>query len=264
MTSFMADEEGVIVSNREVAEGIFLASLNAPAIAGSAIPGQFVMIRVRDTLSPLLRRPFSICGTGGGGSVKILYAVVGEGTKILASLRPGEAVKLLGPLGEGFSRPPPEGRIFMVGGGMGIAPLLFLADKYRPLNGRFVAGFKSSGKVFDFASEGFNLPNVMIVTEDGSVGRKALATELLSSMLDEDPGPCLRVYACGPFAMLKAAVSLVRRFKIPCEVSLEAHMACGLGACQGCAVPSALRPGYLHVCKDGPVFDSEMIAWEAL
>lgn len=264
MTRFMADEEGVIISNREVAEGIFLASLEAPAIAGASMPGQFVMMRVRDALSPLLRRPFSICGTGGGGAVKILYAVVGEGTRILAGLTAGEAVRMLGPLGKGFSPPPREGRIFMVGGGIGIAPLLFLAEKYRPGNAGFVAGFKSSAKALNFASEGFDLSNVVIATEDGSMGRKAMATELLSTMIDEGPGPCVRIYACGPVAMLKAAVALGRRFNIPCEVSLEAHMACGLGVCQGCAVPSAGLAGYLHVCKDGPVFDSELIAWEAL
>lgn len=259
------DENCEVAFQREVAGGVFLLGIKSHAIAGKAAPGQFVMVRVRNSLSPLLRRPFSICGVVDG-IIVLLYMVVGEGTEILSGTLPGQRISVLGPLGNGFRLPSGIKRIFLVGGGMGIAPLLFLAGRIEPGHAVFMAGYRSSEKAVPIKDLGLPCPGIQLATEDGSEGVRGLVTDLLELRIREDNIEDPVVFACGPVPMLRRVSSLCLELGISCQISLEAHMACGLGACQGCAVPGSKDSGkvFFHVCKDGPVFDAGMISWGEL
>lgn len=262
----MIEETGEVVFNRPVNANTWLMGIASPDVARSAEPGQFVMLRVRSGVDPLLRRPFSVCGVQGG-LFQVLYRVVGKGTEILSrEVRKGDRLPLLGPLGRGFREPPRGGTRLLVAGGIGIAPLLFLASSLRNERFRFLAGFASAREIIP-AGEISNLPlDVEISTDDGTAGRAGLVTELLEERLRQEGGSRFSIYTCGPKPMLKKMASIAAGCGLPCQVSLESFMACGLGACQGCAVKSAPGEGrpYYHVCKDGPVFDSRQIDWEAL
>lgn len=261
------DENSEVVFQRKMADGVFLMGIESSGIAETAIPGQFVMIRVRDGLDPLLRRPFSICGIRESGVLLVLYMLVGDGTKILSRILPGERISVLGPLGRGFEPDEKDHRALLVSGGIGIAPLIFLAGRLRSSEAVFLAGFRSSRQVIRVRSTGLVCPDIHLVTEDGSEGERGLVTDLLTERLKEASGQGRSsIYACGPVPMLRKVALLSEEFGVPCQVSMEAHMACGLGACQGCAVPGkkATADAYLHVCKDGPVFPAETIRWESL
>lgn len=239
--------------------------LKSDEIGHTAYPGQFVMIRVGTRIDPLLRRPFSICGIREDGGVMILYRVVGRGTRMMAAAKAGDALDVLGPLGKGFDAPDPARVPFLVTGGMGIAPLSFLAQRLGP-NGHLLTGYACADQQVPLHRFGASHCEVSVATEDGSAGYHGMVTTLLEEILRQSPEGVPDIYACGPVPMLKAVAALALKKGIPCRVSLESTMACGLGACQGCAVAAA--PGrdraYYHVCRDGPVFDVNAIDWERL
>lgn len=251
-----------IIRAEELASDICRFTMKAPKIAVSSRPGQFVMVRVGDGLDPLLRRPFSIHQVAEGGVLQVLFKIIGKGTQALAMLQPGQHMDLLGPLGRGFSIAENQQHC-LIGGGIGIAPLLFLAKKIlkksEPSSVKVLLGARTKDELApleeDFANMGLD---VQVATEDGTLGKRGLVTDLMVQLHHGDP---VTVYTCGPHPMLQAVVQLCRSNKWNCQVSLEAMMACGLAACLGCAV---LRPdlrGYAHVCKDGPVFDADEVAW---
>lgn len=293
-------------------------TLDAPALAKEARPGQFVHVRLPGRT---LRRPISICSTDpDAGTLRIVFAVRGEGTRELAAMGPGEHLDLLGPLGNGFfipnlaesesgapgpeavgtarggecpvpnlaesesGAPDPEaagaargeecpvpepawseagahgavgGRVLLVGGGIGVPPMLYLAQA---LGGDCIAalGFRSADTAIlteEFRALGCD---TRVATEDGSMGVKGFVPQCFP-----EEGVS-RVYACGPAPMLKAAAEYARAHGVPCEVSLEERMACGVGACLGCACRLLREDGteyYGHVCKDGPVFDAQRVVW---
>jgi len=238
--------------------------LKSPEMAAAAVPGQFVMIRVRQGMDPLLRRPFSIC-RADGDLILVLYRVAGRGTGILSEMRQGGSLNVMGPLGRGFGRPFGGGRAVLAAGGMGIAPLLFLTDSVWPGACDLLAGFASSDQVIRPDRVGLFNVGMSVATDDGSQGRPGTVADLLEEHLsDMDPEPVI-IFACGPIPMLKAIAGIAMRRDIPCQVSLEAAMACGLGACQGCAVKASGRGdrAYWHVCQDGPVFDARDLDWGA-
>lgn len=250
-----------IVGSEKLGEGIYRFTVKSPDIAAATRPGQFVMIRVSTGLDPLLRRPFSVHQVAGNGLIQILFKVVGKGTCNLAEMEAGRQLDILGPLGRGFSSGTAQQHC-LVGGGIGIAPLLFLADKLlennEPAALSILLGARTGDEIAvlaeDFAGRGLK---VQCTTEDGSMGKQGLVTELM-------PGPVngtVRVYSCGPHPMLRAVVDMCRKKGWSCQVSLETIMACGLGACVGCTVSRADLQGYVHVCKDGPVFAAEELAW---
>lgn len=235
-----------------------------PKVRFTARPGQFAMVRVREGTQPLLRRPLSLhrfdSETGG---FEFLFRVVGAGTKILADLKPGTILDVLAPLGRGFGEA--GKRPLLVGGGIGIAPLMFFAEDLlekavRPtmlLGGRNERDLLCHGEFTCLA-----LPT-LCATEDGSSGTAGLVTALLAHELEsagEESRREISVHTCGPTPMLAAVARLCQGYGVACEVSLESHMACGLGACLGCIVKSAEGKN-LRVCKEGPVFDSNLIAW---
>lgn len=254
-------QEKSIVHAVEHLAGAFLRlTLHAPLIAAAAEPGQFVMAACGPSLDPLLRRPFSIHRRLGNDRIQLLIRVVGRGSELLTALRPGQPLSLVGPLGRGF-QPPPPGPVCLVGGGIGIAPLLFWADRLhadRPATMPTVLlGSRTGNELTDLASEFGALGcRVATATDDGTLGHHGLVTDLLARQL----ATAKKVYVCGPQPMMAAAAGMCRAMHVPCEVSLEAHMACGLGACLGCTVHGS-RGHYLHVCKDGPVMNAEEVAW---
>jgi dihydroorotate dehydrogenase electron transfer subunit len=244
-------------------DDIFCLSLLAPEVCRSAAPGQFVMVRAGEGLDPLLRRPFSVYRVDETGILQILFKVVGRGTDWLARLRPGEYVDVLGPLGQGFSLLE-QGGVCLVGGGIGVAPLFFLAQRQRSKQPEgeieLLLGARTKIEVTALAQGFANLGvTVRLATDDGSAGHHGLVGELLTALPGDGPD---RVFACGPHPMLAAVAGICQENGWPCQVSSEAAMACGLGACLGCAQPAAGKEkGYLHVCKQGPVFDAGDIQW---
>jgi len=262
----MIDKNTEIVFNDQIAERTFLMGLKAPEIASSALPGQFVMIRVGSALEPLLRRPFSICGTLQGEILLILYKVVGRGTALMSEASKGDGMMILGPLGKGFSKAPAKGRTILVAGGIGIAPLLFLAQTLKTRELIFLAGYQSASEIVPFEKIDLTEANVVTATDDGSAGHHGFVTDLLKTHLHTGSESSSEVYACGPTPMLKKVAALTIEGNAPCQMSLEAYMACGLGACQGCAVKSSNPEELMYhlVCRDGPIFSARSIDWEAL
>ena len=264
----MLEEKARIMFNHRLTVDTWLVGMKSPGIAKIAQPGQFVMIRVHSSgMDPLLRRPFSICSTERD-SFLVLYRVVGNGTAILAEAKDGEVLSALGPLGKGFELPPSDVIPVLVGGGIGVAPLFFLAQRLRRRKALFMMGFASAKEVLTVPHVKGPHTKVSIATEDGSKGHGGLVTDLLEDYLaisGVDKGRH-HLFTCGPKAMLKKMADIVSLRGIPCQFSLEASMACGLGACLGCAVKASEACGqaYHHVCKDGPVFLNEAIDWEAL
>ena len=238
-------------------------TLHAPDIAGCCRPGQFVMIRTSLGKDPLLRRPFSIHQADASGHIQIYFKIVGRGTELLAHIRVGEELSVFGPLGHGFSLD--EGRpACLVGGGLGIAPLLFLAKEIcRRKSGNsqpdvIILGGRTASEVeplvADFKQTGIS---VLTTTDDGSYGEKGFVTDVLKTLqLQADT----QVYACGPEPMMAAVSNFCLARELPCQVSVETAMACGMGACLGCNRPVG-DGRYVHVCIDGPVFDAKELKW---
>lgn len=252
-------KNSVVQSSERLAEGLYRLTLQAPQIAASARPGQFVMVACGDSLDPLLRRPLSIHQIEAG-TIQLLFKVIGRGTRWLSNQTPGQEISLLGPLGHGFHLTA-TGPIALVGGGIGIAPLSFLARHWRQTapatDCTVLLGGRTRAEIDQLAAE-FTLLGcqVRIATDDGSLGHQGLVTDLLPPLLTS----LSRVFTCGPFPMMATVARLCQAGAVACETSLEAHMACGLGACLGCAVVSA-DGQYRHVCKHGPVFKAEEVAW---
>jgi len=259
------EQDVKLVFNQQVAVGTFLMGMRSPEIATEVQPGQFVMIRVGQGIDPLLRRPFSISGVRED-LILVLYRVVGRGTQMLSENRKGDSLAVLGPLGKGFTRTHAGRHAFLVAGGMGIAPLAFLAGSMAPESHSFLSGFGSADQIVGTEALGIEGREISIATDDGSAGHQGLVTELLEKGLSNMTMDSATVFACGPLPMLKAVSEMTRKRDIPCQVALEASMACGLGACQGCAVKAA--PGqdraYWHVCQDGPVFNATALDWKAI
>ena len=237
-------------------------TLDCPNIARVANPGQFVMIRTGLGKDPLLSRPFSIHQTTSLGQIQIYFKVVGRGTEILAHIRKGEILTVFGPLGHGF-RIKESAPACLVGGGLGIAPLFFLAKRISQIKkdcsqDMIIIGGRSRDEieplVEDFKQIGLPLA---CATDDGSYGFGGLVTELFVNQ--QLPRNC-SVYCCGPEAMMAGIAGLCQERDLPCQVSVESVMACGMGACLGCSKPTKSGE-YAHVCIDGPVFDAEVMVW---
>ncbi|MBS6105779.1 MULTISPECIES: dihydroorotate dehydrogenase electron transfer subunit [Anaerococcus] len=235
-------KNGVIVENIEIAPSIWKMKVD---IDLKANPGQFFMFRTESFRNePLLSRPFGVCEQNEN-ELTFLYQVVGSGTEIMADLTPGHKVKLLGPLGNGFDISKADGKkVAVVAGGIGIAPLLDLCKKL-PEKADFYAGFTYDPYFVDEFKAYVN----SITTTSFKNDNKFITENL-------NPDDYDIIYACGPNGLLKAIHE--KNNKADIEVSMEAHMACGIGACLGCTIPSA-DGEFLRVCKDGPVFDAREV-----
>ena len=242
---------------------------DAPEIARSAGPGQFVHVRINPLRDRILRRPFSICrADADAGTLTIVYKVVGEGTDVLSRMAPGEICDILGPQGRGYSFPadPPEIYPVLVAGGYGSASTLFLAERFAKagVKGAFLMGARTADDLIladDYRELGFD---VLLATNDGSAGRKGFVTDLLPLSLDAAGGRRPFIYACGPGPMLTALGKLTMTLGLDCELSLDQHMGCGVGACFACVV-KVVDPGnpdgwrYSRSCKEGPVYNAREV-----
>ncbi len=241
-----------IISNKKISPEIFKLELNAPELEKISSPGQFVQVKIPSE-EFTLRRPFGIASVSGG-KLKIFYRLVGRGTKFLSQVKPGEILNLVAPLGNGFNLDA-EKKYLLVGGGMGLAPLLSVAEKIPGT--KVLIGGKNKSEV-DFWIEEFGEKNIggyLVTTDDGSFGEKGFVTEHLEKYLSSDNFSA--VLTCGPEIMMRGVAKIARKNNLPCEVSFERRMACGLGACLSCSIDTA--NGRKKVCKDGPVFNADEV-----
>lgn len=267
----------IVLSNQEISPGYFRMRILAPGYKDITQPGQFVMFRVRRSLPPLLRRPFGIfqigflpadCdGSAEKEYIELIYKVVGSGTEVMSELHHGDRIELLGPLGRGFEIDDADGDKILIGGGIGLVPLYMLAasldDRSRT---RLLIGGRSREDIITVTEFERLGVTTHVTTEDGSLGESGLITRILERKLDKYPKS--KVYSCGPMPMLRAVEAICAERNISLQVSLEALMACGVGACLGCVVKgqdhSEQNPQYLCTCRQGPVFHSQELDWERL
>ena len=265
----MRDESAFLLFNIEVAQDVFLVRLHAPHIAAQVVPGQFVEVRVSEGVSPFLRLPLSVCQRDcEAGTIDLIYEDVGPKSGALRQLEPGFSTACLGPLGRGFQDPAADRRAVLVGGGVGVPPLLFLGENLQQAGGEvaLLVGARTAAKHLPDALLNPAAPRVEKATDDGSLGHGGPVTDLLQRELER--GRDCAVFTCGPHAMMGAVAALCRQVRVPCQASLEEYMACGFGVCVGCVVEVVLEDEvspdarYSRVCVDGPVFDAHLVRWE--
>jgi len=265
---------GEILKNEEVTQDCFLMRVALHSTFADPQPGQFVMLRISGLAEPLLARPFSIYSFARQKdfcALDIIYRVVGRGTQILAGLIKGTQVEILGPLGKGFDISGGKKNLVLLAGGMGVAPLTFLAmhlNKYVCSSSSamyFYLGAQTAEAVVGLDELKKISCTTMFCTDDGSKGEKGVVTQLLIKDLKKLNPEDTMIYACGPKAMLKSLSRILKKKKYSCQASLEERMACGVGACLGCVVAINGKKGtteYKRVCADGPVFDIKEIVWK--
>lgn len=255
-------EIGKILCNQEEASNIWRMDIHAPEIAAASRPGQFLNVRISDQLDPLLRRPISFHRIDPAeGNISLLYMVVGRGTELLTQKKQGESIDLLGPLGNGFNTEMEGSKAILLGGGIGIAPLLPLAQALIAggKSVRLLVGAKNEASLTNTKLFGSLGASVEIATDDGSFGYHGFVTALLEKAVQEDACDCL--YMCGPTPMLKAAERIALANHVKGQVSTESRMGCGLGVCLCCPV-KIKTGGYKRTCKDGPVFEIGVLDYE--
>ncbi|MDI6777132.1 MAG: dihydroorotate dehydrogenase electron transfer subunit [Syntrophales bacterium] len=272
MSDVMSMVVGEIVLNRELVPRHFLMRVKLPASLAIPLPGQFVMVRIRGRIEPLLGRPLSIYAFERDKTalvIELLYRTMGKGTFALSRLKPGEDLEILGPLGHGFDIFPEIKKIVLLAGGIGVVPLSFLASHYRKLptnDHRIIAylGAKSADHIVGMDRLKETCTEIKISTDDGSSGYRGFVTELLAEDIESYLHGDSVIYACGPRAMMKRLAELLKDQDISCQVSVEERMACGVGACLGCAIhvkAGGDKTQYRCACQDGPVFDIRDIVW---
>jgi len=238
---------------RNLAKNIYDFTIRSKELADLAEPGQFVHLRVPGFF---LRRPISICGIDReAGTIRLVFEVRGEGTEALAKLNAGELVDVMGPLGKGFTLLPKGKKAIVIGGGIGVPPMLGVASAYGA-DAKAIVGFRNAQAVIlteDFKKVG---SECILCTDDGSMGIHGFVTTALKAELEKEL-PDL-ICACGPAPMLKGIITMADEYGVACEVSLEERMGCGVGACLVCACRTVKdgKEYMAHVCKDGPVFDA--------
>ena len=262
-----------ILSRKEAAPNIYLMKLKAPEIVQNALPGQFIHIKCSKDNYPLLRRPLSIHRIDKEkGEIFILFQVVGEGTKLLSKREVGDDLDVLGPLGNGFNIYPESKKIMIIGGGIGVAPLLALCEESTRQGKEVRVLIGALKKELVIGEENFRKSGakVDVATDDGSYKYKGLVTDLLEETIIKEGWLPDQIFACGPKLKLKKVVEVSLEAHIDCQVSLEERMACGIGACLGCVCKiktkdkkeDKVKYEYKRVCVDGPVFRGSEVVWD--
>jgi dihydroorotate dehydrogenase electron transfer subunit len=255
MSRFIRDLR--VLENKRLSNNFFLLTLETGISGIEILPGQFIQIRVDGSDTTFLRRPFSVHDFDyESGKLKLLIHVVGPGSKRLSEYRSGELLNVVFPLGNSFTISDKGESVLLMGGGCGVAPLLYLGRKMRQkgITPKFLLGFKNVDMALRL-EEYESLGEVWLMTEDGSVGEKGLVTDhpALAEVIFD------RIYCCGPEPMMKAAGRLAASMGAECEVSLENMMACGFGVCLCCVTETVM--GNLCTCIDGPVFNTKELKW---
>ena len=263
---------GEVTANDAVGENFFLMNVHVSTRFETPKPGQFVMIRIAGLNDPFLSRPLSVYASSRGKnycSLEFLYQVTGKGTQILAGLIEGSQVEINGPLGNGFDLSATRKNVVFIAGGIGMAPVSHLLESLSRQKSvssmKLYFGARGKTAVLGLNRAKNLCDNVCICTDDGTVGKKGLVTELFQKDLKKFRPEDTSIFACGPKAMLQALSKILSRGKFDCQVSLEERMACGTGACMGCAIAVNDEngvPAYKRVCADGPVFNLTDIIWE--
>jgi dihydroorotate dehydrogenase electron transfer subunit len=278
----VAQRTVTVLENVSVARDTYRLRLDDPEMAAAILPGQFLMVRAGAGTDPLLGRPFALYdvardASGRPSAVDIVYLVIGRGTAALAECRPGDRLPVWGPLGNGFG-PAPSGDVVFVAGGIGQTPFLALgrwwlgSARYggldpgpaRAATATLLYGVRTAALaagVDDFRTAGIA---VQLATDDGSAGHHGFVTDLLARRLERGERPA-KVVGCGPPGMLRALSRLIERYGVPCDLSLENHMACGFGACFSCVAPVRQADGSTdlrRVCVEGPVFPVSRVVWD--
>lgn len=253
-----------LVKKEQLAKDIFKFSVKAKEITETAKPGNFIEIRVTDQVEPFLRRPISIYNIDKeNGILQFIFQVKGNGTEILSKREEGQEVDIIGPLGNGTFKFDEFQNIAVIGGGIGVFPLYELSKRAKEAgkNVNIYLGFRDKEyvvleKEFEQVSD-----KLLLATDNGSYGKNGFAINFLKEDSEKQKPDC--IYACGPLPMLRAVKEFAMQNDIPCQVSLEERMGCGIGVCVGCSVKTAKSPKdapeYYGVCKVGPVFDAKEV-----
>ena len=248
----------IVKANSAIARDIFSMTIHCPNVAEQAQAGQFVHIL---PTGATLRRPISICEIDKkNGDLRIVFAVKGSGTKKISEIKQGEYVDMLAPLGHGFTVDKQLKKVVLVGGGIGVPPMLALAHEYGK-KALAISGFRNYEAVILQKELSEMCEETVLCTDDGTVGRKCLVTEPLNELLDK--GNVDGVFACGPMPMLKGIAEICNSRGVFCEISLEERMGCGVGACLVCACKTNKdgQEHFAHVCKNGPVFNAKEVVF---
>ncbi len=271
-------EDARIICQEKISGQIVRLRLHSPEIAGAARCGQFVMLRVREGTDPLLRRPFSFSRIyAEKGDFEILYRVAGRGTWLMSQLGPGSALSLAGPLGNGFELPAERAApLAFIAGGIGIAPLFELIAQV--VSGRGAKGIENLHLFYGARTASELLPEeflqdlrvqVHFATDDGSFGYTGLVTKMFEQFCAPGGFRPFEIYSCGPLAMQYHAAKWALSNDVPAQLSMESLMACGIGACLGCALPASTPDDpesvrFVHVCEGGPIFSAGSIKWNKI
>jgi dihydroorotate dehydrogenase electron transfer subunit len=268
------DIDAAVIANRRLSPDYNVLAFDAPALAASVRPGQFVMVKTSRGLDPLLRRPFSVFevlrdANGRARGFSIFNKAIGTGTRLLSNVETGARLSVLGPLGRPFEPVDPPAEAWMIAGGVGLAPFVTLAEALAARGTRATLFYGARRRDELHCVDLFERLGVRMVlaTEDGSLGAHGRITAPLEQALRERPlGQPVKLYACGPTPMMRACADLAQRHGRACDVSLEQVMGCGLGGCYSCVVKARTGDGAHHTrtCIEGPVFDASRIAWSSL
>jgi dihydroorotate dehydrogenase electron transfer subunit len=253
--------EARLAENRSLGGGYFVLKIEGCESLASAKPGQFIMIRGDWERDPLLPRAFSLMSVGPAGRAEVLAKTVGRGTQMLERSLPGAKLHLLGPLGTSFPEPSADHLDLLVAGGVGLPPMYmqaaWAAERRLAAHSEILYGGRGAADLVLLSEMRAMGVGLHLATEDGSVGTKGYVTLALEARLAAAAreGRPVRVMGCGPNAMLWAVGRIAKAANVPCFISLEEQMACGIGVCLGCAIPARSRP-FRYVCSNGPVFDA--------
>ncbi len=244
------DETVTILENNKINAEYFKLVFRSAKLARTVKPGQFMQVQINALLDPFWRRPFSYYRVTKD-RIEILYEILGHGTALLAGLKRGEHLKIMGPLGRPFSLKVPKKKRVLIAGGVGVPPLVFLAERYP--SDYLLIGTKSKKEVMPRKELSKIKAKILYATNDGSYGAKGFVTVLLEKIIKQEKPEDLFIQTCGPKPMMHAVIKIARKFRIEGEASLDETMACGMGACLGCMVKTKDH-GWIPSCTSGPVF----------
>ncbi len=247
-----------VIQNRRINKDYYVLEVESKQSTSDILPGQFVEILVKDTRNAFLRRPISIYNViPERNSFELLIQIVGEGTQLLSELKSGDSVDIMFPLGKSFTLADAKQKVLLVGGGVGVAPLLYLSQKLKKkgVETHILLGGRGANNIIEVKNFK-QYSKINISTDDGSIGEKGFVTQhSVMQNMDFD-----MIYSCGPDPMMRAVAKLAKEQNINCEVSLENMMACGIGACLCCVTETT--SGHQCVCTDGPVFNTKVLDWK--